>query len=74
MDEGNNLSMDIINYEKEHDLTDNEMAFGSQLSVERVHDIKSEAMQLLKKKAYFVALWTLTNNHLVFSSNDDLNY
>ena len=43
MDEGNNLSMDIINYEKEHDLTDNEMAFGSQLSVERVHDIKSEA-------------------------------
>lgn len=43
MDEGNNLSMDIINYEKDHDLTDNEMAFGSQLSVERVHDIKSQA-------------------------------
>lgn len=43
MDEGNNLSMDIINFEKEHDMTDNEMAFGSQLSVERVHDIKSQA-------------------------------
>ncbi|KRN58528.1 hypothetical protein IV45_GL000978 [Limosilactobacillus secaliphilus] len=43
MDEGNNLSMDIINFEKDHDLTDNEVAFGSQLSVERVHDIKSQA-------------------------------
>ena len=31
-------------------------------------------MQLLKKKAYFVALWTLTNNHLIDNSNDDLNY
>lgn len=48
MDEGNSLSMDIINFEKDHDLTDNEVAFGSQLfgsqlSVERVHDIKSQA-------------------------------
>ena len=43
MDEGHNHSLEIINYDKAHDLTDNEMAFGSQLSVERVHDIKSQA-------------------------------
>ncbi|WP_410173663.1 LBP_cg2779 family protein, partial [Klebsiella michiganensis] len=43
MDESNNLSMEIINFEKEFDLIDNQVAFGSQLSVERVHDIKSQA-------------------------------
>ncbi|WP_283585886.1 LBP_cg2779 family protein [Limosilactobacillus ingluviei] len=45
MDESNNLSMEIINFEKEFDLIDNQVAFGSQLSVERVHDIKSQATE-----------------------------
>lgn len=43
MDESNNLSMEIIDFEKRFDLIDNEVAFGSQLTVERVHDIKSQA-------------------------------
>ena len=51
MDESNNLSMEIINFEKEFDLIDNQVAFGSQLSVERVHDIKSQASQADKDEA-----------------------
>lgn len=50
MDEGNNLSMDIINFEKEHDLIDNEVALGSQISVERVHDIKSQASEATEEE------------------------
>ena len=50
MDESNNLSMDIINFEREHDLIDNEVAFGSQLSVERVHDIKSQASEATEEE------------------------
>ena len=51
MDESNNLSMEIINFEKEFDLIDNQVAFGSQLSVERVHDIKSQASLATKDEA-----------------------
>ena len=51
MDESNNLSMEIINFEKEFDLIDNQVAFGSQLSVERVHDIKSQASQATEEEA-----------------------
>lgn len=51
MDESNNLSMEIINFEKEFDLIDNQVAFGSQLSVERVHDIKSQASQASEDEA-----------------------
>lgn len=51
MDESNNLSMEIINFEKEFDLIDNQVAFGSQLSVERVHDIKSQASQATEVEA-----------------------
>lgn len=51
MDESNNLSMEIINFEKEFDLIDNQVAFGSQLSVERVHDIKSQASQAAEVEA-----------------------
>ncbi len=50
MDESNNLSMEIIEFEKEHDLIDNQVAFGSQLSVERVHDIKSQASQATEEE------------------------
>ena len=50
MDESNNLSMEIIEFEKEHDLIENQVAFGSQLSVERVHDIKSQASQATEEE------------------------
>ncbi|ALO05321.1 LBP_cg2779 family protein [Lactiplantibacillus paraplantarum] len=50
------LSEQLISFEREHHLTDNDLAFGSQLSVERIHNIKSgeatptqEELQLLKK-------------------------
>ena len=50
------LSEKIIAFERDHHLTDNDLAFGSQLSVERIHNIKSgemtptqEEVQLLKK-------------------------
>ena len=35
------LSEKLISFEREHHLTDNDLAFGSQLSVERIHNIKS---------------------------------
>ncbi|HJA73993.1 MULTISPECIES: LBP_cg2779 family protein [Lactobacillaceae] len=51
MDESNNLSMEIINFEKDHDMIDNQVAFGSQISVERVHDIKSQASEATEEEA-----------------------
>ncbi|WP_267202000.1 LBP_cg2779 family protein [Limosilactobacillus kribbianus] len=41
MDNLSDLARELINFERENDLNDNEVAFGSHLSVERVHDIKS---------------------------------
>lgn len=37
------LATELIEFERTHDMTDNQVAFGSQLSVERVHDIKSQS-------------------------------
>lgn len=37
------LALELIDFEKEHQLNDNEVSLGSQLSVERVHDIKSSS-------------------------------
>lgn len=39
----NSLAAEIIEFERVHTMTDNQVAFGSQLSVERVHDIKSQS-------------------------------
>ena len=39
----NSLAAEIIEFERVHAMTDNQIAFGSQLSVERVHDIKSQS-------------------------------
>ena len=41
----NDLAVDIINFEREHQMIDNEIAYGSQLTVERIHDIKSQASE-----------------------------
>ncbi|MEE6650236.1 LBP_cg2779 family protein [Limosilactobacillus pontis] len=41
MDNLSELAQKLINFERESDLNDNEVAFGSHLSVERIHDIKS---------------------------------
>lgn len=41
MDNLSDLARELINFERENDLNDNEVAFGSHLSVERIHDIKS---------------------------------
>ena len=39
----NSLAAEIIEFERVHAMTDNQVAFGSQLSVQRVHDIKSQS-------------------------------
>ncbi len=39
----NSLAAEIIEFERVHEMTDNQVAFGSQMSVERVHDIKSQS-------------------------------
>ncbi|WP_283583100.1 LBP_cg2779 family protein [Limosilactobacillus difficilis] len=44
-DKENELAHQIIEFERKKEMTDNEVALGSQLSVERVHDIKSEATE-----------------------------
>lgn len=41
MDNLSELALKLINFERENDLNDNEVAFGSHLSVERIHDVKS---------------------------------
>ena len=41
MDNLSELALKLINFERENDFNDNEVAFGSHLSVERIHDIKS---------------------------------
>jgi len=50
------LSEKLITFERQHHLTDGDLAFGSQLSVERIHNIKSgevtptqDEVQLLQK-------------------------
>ena len=41
MDNLSELAQELINFEREKDLNDNEVAFGSHLSVERIHASKS---------------------------------
>ena len=41
MDNLSELAQELINFERENDLNDNEVAFGSHLSVERINEIKS---------------------------------
>ena len=41
MDNLSELAQELIKFEHDNDLNDNEVAFGSHLSVERIHDIKS---------------------------------
>lgn len=41
MDNLSELAQQLIKFEHDNDLNDNEVAFGSHLSVERIHDIKS---------------------------------
>lgn len=44
-DKENDLSHQIIEFERKKEMTDNEVALGSQLSVERVHGIKAESTE-----------------------------
>ena len=37
----NNISEDIVTFQKKHNLTDNELAFNVHITVERLHDFKS---------------------------------
>ena len=41
MDNLSELAQQLIKFEHDNNLNDNEVAFGSHLSVERIHDIKS---------------------------------
>ena len=47
----NNLAAEIIEFERIHEMTDNQVAFGCQMSVERVHDIKSQGANATDEEA-----------------------
>lgn len=51
MDNLSELAKKLIDFERENDLIDNEVALGSHLSVERVHDIKSSNSVATEKEA-----------------------
>lgn len=36
------IATEVIEFERVHAMSDNQLALGSQLSVERIHDIKSQ--------------------------------
>ena len=46
----NDLAVDIINFEREHQMIDNEIAYGSQLTESTISSHK-QASQAKKKKA-----------------------
>lgn len=37
----NEIAQELIQFERDNDMTDNQVAFGSHISVERIHDIKA---------------------------------
>ena len=41
MDNLNEIAQELIKFERDNDMNDNQVAFGSHLSVERIHDIKA---------------------------------
>lgn len=41
MDNLSRIAQELIKFERDNDMTDNQVAFGSHLSVERIHDIKA---------------------------------
>ncbi|KRL27746.1 hypothetical protein FD27_GL000487 [Limosilactobacillus frumenti DSM 13145] len=41
MDNLSEIAQELIKFERDNDMTDNQVAFGSHLSVERIHDIKA---------------------------------
>lgn len=43
MDDVTNLAEEIIKYQRENDLTDADVAFGTHLSVEKIHRIKNNS-------------------------------
>lgn len=51
MDHQQDLAAKLLEFERQKELTDNAVALGSQLSVERVHDIKSRARQATAEEA-----------------------
>lgn len=51
MDHQQDLAAKLLEFERQKELTDNEVALGSQLSVERVHDIKSRSSQATEEEA-----------------------
>ena len=50
----NELALEIINFERAHQMIDNEIAYGSQLTVERIHDIKSQASEASEEEASLI--------------------
>ncbi|WP_295745784.1 LBP_cg2779 family protein [uncultured Limosilactobacillus sp.] len=51
MDHQQDLAAQLLEFERQKELTDNAVALGSQLSVERVHDIKSRSSQATAEEA-----------------------
>ncbi len=51
MDHQQDLAVKLLEFERQKDMTDTAVALGSQLSVERVHDIKSRSAQATAEEA-----------------------
>ncbi|MCI1925467.1 MAG: LBP_cg2779 family protein [[Lactobacillus] timonensis] len=51
MDHQQDLAAKLLEFERQKDMTDTAVALGSQLSVERVHDIKSRSTQVTAEEA-----------------------
>ncbi|MDO4903215.1 MAG: LBP_cg2779 family protein [Limosilactobacillus sp.] len=56
MENMSELAQQLIQFERDHDMNDNEVALGSHLTVERIHDIKcsnsaanAEEVELLQR-------------------------
>ncbi|WP_251573758.1 LBP_cg2779 family protein [Limosilactobacillus agrestimuris] len=67
MDNLNEIAQELIKFEREQDMNDNQVAFGSHLSVERIHDIKSGNSDATEEEAELIERFMQSNNS---SSND----
>ena len=62
MDNLNAIAQELIKFERENDMTDNQIAFGSHLSVERIHDIKSGNSDATDEEVELIERFMQSNN------------
>lgn len=62
MNELNEIAQELIEFEREHDMNDNQVAFGSHLSVERIHDIKSGNSKATEEETELIERFMQSSN------------